>query len=91
MKNKKTPMRRCVGCMSSRPKNELIRIAAYEGDVSIDPTGKAKGRGVYVCPDLQCLKKAEKRNALARSLSVEISKEQMEKLFEELRTYEAKD
>ena len=65
--------------MSSRPKNELIRIAAYEGDISIDPTGKAKGRGVYVCSDLQCLKKAEKRNALARSLSVEISKEQMEK------------
>ena len=43
---KKTPMRRCVGCMTSKPKNELTRIACYEGEVHVDPSGKAKGRGV---------------------------------------------
>jgi predicted RNA-binding protein YlxR (DUF448 family) len=43
---KKIPMRRCVGCMESKPKNQLIRIAGYEGNVSIDRTGKAKGRGI---------------------------------------------
>ena len=56
---KKVPMRRCVGCMESKPKKELIRIAGYEGEVSLDPTGKAKGRGAYLCPNRQCLEKAK--------------------------------
>ena len=43
---KTVPMRRCVGCMESKPKNELIRIAGYENEVTLDLTGRAKGRGV---------------------------------------------
>ena len=53
LKNKKTPMRRCVGCMESKPKKDLVRIAFYEGQINIDPVGKAKGRGVYLCPDIE--------------------------------------
>ena len=37
--------------MESKPKEELIRVAWYEGMLSLDPTGKAKGRGVYLCKD----------------------------------------
>ena len=88
MKSKKVPMRRCVGCMESKPKNSLIRIACYEGKVSVDPTGKAKGRGVYICPDRECMEKAKKRRSLQRSFEVEISSEEIEKLFEELTQYE---
>lgn len=87
MKKRTTPMRRCVGCMESKPKQELIRISCYEGVVSVDPTGKAKGRGVYLCRSQECLAKAEKRKALQRSLSVEITEEQLQALMEELRTY----
>ena len=58
---KKVPMRKCVGCMESKPKKELIRIAGYEGQVALDPTGKAKGRGVYLCPNAECLAKAKKK------------------------------
>lgn len=85
---KKVPMRRCVGCMESKPKKELIRIAGYEDTVSLDLTGKAKGRGVYLCPDTECLEKAKKKRALGRSLKMDISQEQLEKLFEELKSYE---
>lgn len=84
---RKVPMRRCVGCMESKPKKELIRIAGYQGQVTLDPTGKAKGRGVYLCPDGRCLEKAKKKNALARSLGMEISEEQMRSLMEDMENY----
>ncbi len=88
MKNKKTPMRRCVGCMESKPKNSLIRITCYEGQISIDPAGKAKGRGLYVCPDIECMKKAKKKRAFQRNFDTELSEENMNAIFEELEKYE---
>lgn len=88
MKNKKVPMRRCVGCMESKPKGELIRIACYEEKVNVDPTGKAKGRGVYLCRDRECMEKARKRRSLQRSFGVEIPEEQMNNIFTELEQYE---
>ncbi|QIB69042.1 YlxR family protein [Aminipila butyrica] len=91
MKTKKIPMRRCVGCMESKPKTQLLRIAGYEGHVSVDLTGKAKGRGVYLCPDTQCFEKAQKRRAIGRNLEMELSSEQLESLFEELKKYEEKN
>jgi len=88
LKTNKVPMRRCAGCMTSKPKKDLIRIAAYEGRVSIDRTGKAKGRGIYLCPDKECMEKARKKKSLSRGLKTDISNEQMEQLFEELAEYE---
>lgn len=85
---KKVPMRKCVGCMESKPKKELIRIAGYENTVTLDPGGRAKGRGAYLCPDKKCLEKAKKKRALNRSLKMEINQEQMDQLFEELENYE---
>ena len=49
MKTKKIPMRRCAGCMESKPKQEMTRIAFYEGKLTVDLTGRALGRGVYLC------------------------------------------
>ncbi|MDO4744962.1 MAG: YlxR family protein [Bacillota bacterium] len=88
MKNKKIPMRRCVGCMESKPKNSLVRIACYEGEITVDPTGKAKGRGVYLCPDKDCMEKARKRRSLQRNFEIEISEEQIQNIFTELEKYE---
>ena len=80
-------MRRCVGCMESKPKQELIRITCYEGNVSVDPTGKARGRGVYLCRSADCLAKVEKKKALQRSFSVQLTEEQEQALMEELKSY----
>ena len=83
-------MRRCVGCMESKPKNTLIRIACYEGEVSIDPTGKAKGRGVYLCPSEECHTKAKKKKALQRSFGTELTEAQEDQLLQEIKNYDAR-
>lgn len=88
MKNKKVPMRRCVGCMESKPKNSLVRISCYEGEITVDPTGKAKGRGVYLCPDKDCMEKAKKKRSLQRNFEIEISEEKLQDIFRELEKYE---
>ena len=72
-KVKKIPQRQCVGCRTMRDKKELIRVVKTpEGEIVLDTTGKKSGRGAYVCPDIQCLKKARKARALERALDVTI-------------------
>lgn len=88
---KRIPMRRCVGCMESKPKNQLIRIAGYEGEISIDITGKAKGRGVYLCPKEECFRLAQKKKAIGRGLQMKITDDTVTKLFEELKLHERQD
>lgn len=73
---KKIPQRQCVGCREMKPKKELIRVVrAPEGGLSLDFRGKAPGRGAYVCPNSDCLKKARKSKALERSLDCAIEPE----------------
>lgn len=61
---KKIPMRQCLGCREMKPKTELIRIVSdASGETHIDLTGKANGRGAYICPQEICLKKAAKSRA----------------------------
>lgn len=88
MKTKKVPMRRCVGCMESKPKRELIRIvASSEGSLLVDATGKANGRGVYLCPDQNCFATARKRKAITRGLEINATEEELDRVFEELAVY----
>jgi predicted RNA-binding protein YlxR (DUF448 family) len=92
MKTKKIPMRRCAGCMQSKPKKELIRIVGdKDGNVFTDVTGKAQGRGVYLCPDTKCFRSAEKKHALSKSLGINIPSETLDAIFEELGNYEKKE
>ena len=82
---KKVPMRQCLGCREMKPKRELIRVVrSPEGEISLDFKGKASGRGAYVCPDAQCLKKAVKARALERAFSCQIPQEIYDKLNEEM-------
>ncbi|WP_130863622.1 RNase P modulator RnpM [Bacilliculturomica massiliensis] len=92
MKVRKVPMRRCVGCMESKPKKELIRLVADEGgSLHVDPTGKANGRGVYLCPSSSCFALARKRKAIGRSLEMSFSEEELDRVFGELVQYEKQD
>ena len=73
MKQKKIPMRMCVGCREMKPKMQLLRVVKpQEGDAHIDRTGKAPGRGAYVCDSLECLRRARKSRALERALECAI-------------------
>ena len=85
MVQKKVPMRQCLGCREMFPKRELIRVVrSPEGEVSLDTRGKKPGRGAYVCPNADCLKKAIKTRALSRALETEIPEEVMQRLAAEL-------
>lgn len=67
MKEKKIPMRKCISCMESKPKLELIRISLYDDELVVDITGKAKGRGVYLCNNMDCVEQAKKKKAFQRA------------------------
>lgn len=82
---KKIPMRQCAGCRAMRAKKEMIRVVrSPKGTISTDSKGKAPGRGVYLCPDPECLRKAERSGALARSLETAIPPEIYRELEERI-------
>ncbi|MDR0840619.1 MAG: YlxR family protein [Christensenellaceae bacterium] len=90
MPQKKIPLRMCVGCREMRPKKELIRIVrGQDGAVAADPTGKAQGRGAYLCGSAACLEKAQKTRALERALDSKIGAEVFERLREQLKGEDA--
>lgn len=75
-KTRKIPQRQCVGCREMKDKKALLRIVKTpEGEILLDSTGKKSGRGAYVCPDPECLKKARKSRALERALDTAIPAE----------------
>lgn len=83
MKTKKIPMRSCVVTREKFPKNELVRVVRTpEGNVIVDTTGKANGRGAYLKKDLTVFEKAQKSKILNRQLEVEVN----EKIFEQLKS-----
>lgn len=85
-KVRKIPMRMCVGCREMKPKSELMRVVKpQEGDAAIDRTGKAAGRGAYVCENAECLKKAQKTRALERALEAKIEDSVFEQLTAQIR------
>lgn len=85
MKQKKIPQRKCIACNDRDSKRELIRIVKNkDGEIFIDITYKANGRGAYICKDKECLEKAIKSKALNRAFKTEISQEIYEKLKMEL-------
>ena len=84
-KPKKIPQRQCVGCREMKDKRELIRVVkSPEGEVSLDFRGKKPGRGAYVCPNAECLKKARKSRALELAFSAQIPAEVYDALEQEM-------
>lgn len=74
-KAKHTPMRKCVGCQQMMPKAGLIRIVKLNDIISIDPTGKADGRGAYICGSGECFKRILKSKRLDKVLHAQIPAE----------------
>lgn len=88
---KKVPMRKCLGCGEMFPKKELVRVVktktgeneeAYS--ISLDKTGKAAGRGAYVCKKVKCLEIAQKAKRFQRALECQIPEEVFEKMKAEI-------
>jgi len=85
MKQRKIPLRKCTGCQEMKNKKDLIRIVGSdEGTFCLDRTGKKPGRGAYICPNGDCLKKAQKSKGLERSFKAAVPSEVYEQLMAEL-------
>ncbi len=73
-KTKSVPMRMCIACRQMKPKKEMTRVVkTADGDVSPDFTGKAAGRGAYICNDEACLKKLNDKKLLHKAFSTDVS------------------
>lgn len=85
MSMKKIPQRQCIGCGEMKGKKEMIRvIKTAEGEILLDATRRKNGRGAYLCPSEECLKKAIKNKGLERSFKMAIPKEVYESLEKEM-------
>ena len=85
MSMKKVPLRQCIGCQEMKSKKEMIRvIKTAEDEIMLDATGRKNGRGAYLCPSMECLKKAVKGKGLERSFKMAIPKEVYETLDKEM-------
>ena len=91
MTNKKVPMRQCIGCGEMKVKKEMTRVIKNtEGEILLDATGRANGRGAYVCPKTDCLHKAVKSKGLERSFKTPIPKDVYDLLAKEMEKLETR-
>lgn len=89
LKQRKIPQRKCVACGERGDKKNLMRIVKNkEGEVFLDPTGKANGRGTYVHLTKECVEKSIKTKAIQRSFQIEVPDKIFEELEEEVRNIE---
>ncbi len=78
-------LRMCIVCRDRSDKKELVRVVRNKnGEIFLDKTGKANGRGAYVCKAKDCFDKLKKTRALNRAFKCEIPLEIYEKLGEEI-------
>ena len=72
-KIKKIPLRQCIACRELKPKKEMLRIVKNkEGAIFLDFSGKAQGRGAYICDDENCIKKLRKQRLINKVFSCEV-------------------
>ena len=95
MKVRRVPIRSCVVCRQTSDKKSLLRVVRAPekdgGAVAVDPTGRANGRGAYVCAALECIEKAAKQKRFERSLSASVPASLTEDLIEELKALALKE
>ena len=78
---KNIPQRTCSVCRTQKNKNELLRIVKNKDNViKIDESGKQSGRGAYICYDMECFEKAQKRKGLEKALEMKIEDEIYEQM-----------
>ena len=62
---KKIPLRHCIGCGEMKGKKEMLRVLRTEEEgIILDATGKKNGRGAYICPNIECMKRQENQKGL---------------------------
>ena len=88
MKPRKVPSRTCVACRTADEKRRFVRfVRTPDGHVEVDPSGKANGRGAYLCAKPECFDVARQRRRLDAALNVKLQDDDYDRLrrdFDEL-------
>ncbi len=85
MKERKIPLRTCIACRGEKPKREMLRIVrSPEGQIFADFSGKAAGRGAYICRDAACVKKLARAKLLNKTFSAPVPDEVYARIEEEI-------
>lgn len=75
-KTRSVPMRMCIACREMKPKKEMFRVVKNaDGEIYADATGKAPGRGAYICNDEACRKKLADKKLLHKAFSASVAEE----------------
>lgn len=78
LRPKHKPQRTCIACRETKDKRDLIRVVRTPaGTLIVDPTGKANGRGAYLCRQASCWEKSLSKQRLAQALKVTLSAEEV--------------
>ena len=73
-KTRRIPQRTCIACRTTGDKRELVRIVRTpDGRVMPDASGKAAGRGAYLCRSPECWDNASTKRLLDKALRVTVS------------------
>lgn len=84
MKPRKIPMRKDIVTGEMFPKKELVRVVrSKEGDVTLDPTGKANGRGAYVSLNVKNAEMAKEKRIFDKAFGVKV----VDEFYDELIAY----
>lgn len=85
----KTPLRTCIICREKKEKRKLIRIVRDKENQTVffDKTGKANGRGAYICDSDKCIEAVSSVKIINHALNVNAGKEDMEKVKEDIKKY----
>lgn len=85
---KKIPMRQCIGCGEMKSKKEMLRVLRTEDEeIILDTTGRKNGRGAYICPNPECMKKVRKSRGLDRAFKMTVPEEVYDNLTKEIETF----
>lgn len=75
----------CIVCREHSDKKELLRIVKNkDGQIFVDKTGKANGRGAYICKSKECLNKLKKSRGLNRAFKCEVGDDVYSMIGEEI-------
>lgn len=77
-------MRTCIACREMKPKSEMTRVVKNaDGEIRLDATGKAPGRGAYICRNEECLKKLRTKKLLNRAFLTDVAADVYERVGED--------
>lgn len=80
---KHVPQRTCLACRKVKSKQELVRLVrAADGSIEIDPGGKKKGRGAYLCGLPECWETGLQSGRLEHALKTMLTRPNSEQLSE---------